>query len=380
MRPLIVRTYRGLERNRVDLSRALFLALIPILLLNSSTVAQGSADVTLPLDQAHKAVWELHNLRPGEVFRPSSEHSRGTALAWHHRYLVTNFHVLKNALDRGNLLESVTLSRAGRDVKIKRVVAVNVAYDFALLEAAEELDGYLGFSVEALSITNQLTFVGYLSGSLTKEHADNEYMYEDDFQHGVVTRFRRLKGLSGGGILNSDGLIVGLIHSAEVNILYAVKSALVVEFLSRNSGTSCDEARSMNHCFSEGAKETKRMADAGDAMASFKLGSRINNIRLINPGAGHVNYLIASARSGYAFAEFELAASYAKDKRQRLSFLWYEKASESDHLPSIFQLGLCYYDGWGVEKNRTKGLRLIRDAAHRGFLMAAEFLEDENEP
>ena len=219
-----------------------------------------------------------------------------------------------------------------------------------------------------------------MSGDPTKEHIDNEYIYEDDFQYGVVTRFRRLKGLSGGAILNSDGLIVALIYVSEVNILYAVKSELVVDFLSANNGTLCDEAHSINHCFSEGAKETKRMADEGDAMALYDLGGRISNIRSIDPSAGHVDYLVASAQSGYTFAEFELASSYAKQKKQRLSFLWREKASESGHLPSIFHLGLCYYDGWGVEKNRTKGLRLIRDAAHRGFLVATEFLEDESEP
>ena len=311
------------------------------------------------------------------MFRPSSEHSRGTALAWHHRYLVTNFHVLKNAFDRDNSLETITLSRAGRDVKIQRVVAVNVAYDLALLEAAEDLDGYVGFSVRGLSVKDQLTFTGYMSGNLTKEHVNNEYIYEDDFQYGVVTRFRRLKGLSGGAVLNSDGLIVALIYVSEINILYAVKSELVVDFLSANNGTLCDEAHSIIHCFSEGAKETKRMADEGDAMALYDLGGRISNIRSIDPSAGHVDDLVASAQSGYTFAEFELAASYAKHEKQRLAFLWYEKASESGHLPSIFRLGRCYYYGWGVERNRTKGLRLIRDAAQRGFMAATEFLKNE---
>ena len=88
--------------------------------------------VVRSIDEAHKAVWMMHNLKAGEIFdRNNSDHSRGSAFAWGPRDFMTNVHVLHGNFKREKTLDSITLLQEGNDVelKIERVVAINVAHD-----------------------------------------------------------------------------------------------------------------------------------------------------------------------------------------------------------------------------------------------------------
>ena len=57
------------------------------------------------IDEAHKAVWMMHNLEPGETFdKNNSEHYRGSAFAWGPRDFLTNVHVLQGSFKRKKTL------------------------------------------------------------------------------------------------------------------------------------------------------------------------------------------------------------------------------------------------------------------------------------
>lgn len=45
----------------------------------------------------------------------------------------------------------------------------------------------------------------------------------------------------------------------------------------------------------------------------------------------------------------------------------------------MFMLGVCYYDGIGIEKNQTTGKELIRQAAEKGYQPAIETFKKINE-
>ena len=54
-------------------------------------------------------------------------------------------------------------------------------------------------------------------------------------------------------------------------------------------------------------------------------------------------------------------------------------AAERGHTEARFQLGKCYYDGMGVEKNEAEGVRWLRAAAEQGDETAKEFLSGHGE-
>lgn len=53
----------------------------------------------------------------------------------------------------------------------------------------------------------------------------------------------------------------------------------------------------------------------------------------------------------------------------------YDKAAKQGHAKAQFNLGVCYIDGIGVNKNRAKGVRLLRQAYKNGISDAAEVLK-----
>ena len=54
----------------------------------------------------------------------------------------------------------------------------------------------------------------------------------------------------------------------------------------------------------------------------------------------------------------------------------YEKAVAQDHVDAKTSLGSMLYEGDGVNKDRERGLRLLKEAAARGGEDAQCFLKD----
>ena len=154
--------------------------------------AQGRAsDGSRPVrsvEAAHRAVWKIHNLKPGETFGKRKDHSRGTAFAIGPRNFI-----------------------------------INVAHDLALLETGQRVEEYLRFSdKDAPSPGEQLWVMGYLDG-FTRQEVANGIVYEDIFTFAVATDFPDLAGMSGSPILDAGGRVAGVGYFAEGNMLYGVK-------------------------------------------------------------------------------------------------------------------------------------------------------------
>ena len=93
------------------------------------------------VDEAHRAVWKIHNVKPGETFGKRKDHSRGTAFAIAPSNFITNVHVLLGLLERDGALAATSLLQDGNPakLKLKQVLAVNVAHDLALLETGRRV-------------------------------------------------------------------------------------------------------------------------------------------------------------------------------------------------------------------------------------------------
>lgn len=203
--------------------------------------------------QAHRAVWRIHNLRPGETFGDREGHYEGTAFAVGPRDFITALHVLLGLLEGADNLGSVTLlqEESHAELRVHRVLAINVAHDLAYLETREPVADYLnpvykdGLPLEAYEETGRLgvglTLVGYLEESLVRQKASKGILYEDVYAYAFATDYPNLHGLSGSPVVNADGQVVGVAVSAQDNIVEAMKIGYVAQLLSRENGVTCTE-------------------------------------------------------------------------------------------------------------------------------------------
>ncbi len=53
---------------------------------------------------------------------------------------------------------------------------------------------------------------------------------------------------------------------------------------------------------------------------------------------------------------------------------WYQKAAEQGYAEAQYNLGVCYYNGYGVPKNRAKAVELWKKAAAQGNVRAKQVL------
>ena len=70
---------------------------------------------------------------------------------------------------------------------------------------------------------------------------------------------------------------------------------------------------------------------------------------------------------------------YGTQKNPEEAVKWFRKAADRNLPDAMFMLGVCYYDGIGIEKNQTTGKELIRQAAGKGYQPAIETFKKINE-
>ena len=52
---------------------------------------------------------------------------------------------------------------------------------------------------------------------------------------------------------------------------------------------------------------------------------------------------------------------------------WFKEAAKQKHAEAMYNLGVCFVNGEGVEKNKTTGLGFIRQAAKLGSELALQY-------
>ena len=330
--------------------------------------------------QAHRAVWNIHNVKAGETFGKRKDHARSTAFAIGPSNFITTVHGLLDLLERGNSLAATTLSQDGNplELEVKQVLAVNVAHDLALIETVQRVDDYLRFIDEgAPGPGEQLWVMGYLDG-FTRQGVTNGIVYEDIFTFAVATDFPDLAGMSGSPVLDAGGRVAGVGYFAEGNMLYGVKINYVKAFIAGESGTVCSQHASLQSCLLAGARQVGEMAAGGDLQAIYELGDWPSNVHRIDSSMGiDLDSLIEAARQDYAHAEFDLGMLHAKDQDLETAFALFKRAAEKDHPSSVFQLGRYYFNGWGTKRDTALAAYWLRKSSDQGLLSAKEYLKEK---
>jgi TPR repeat protein len=83
------------------------------------------------------------------------------------------------------------------------------------------------------------------------------------------------------------------------------------------------------------------------------------------------NECVASmAELGYVYRD----SLYGQNENQRKAFEWFKCAADRSHIEATTSVGICYLNGTGVEKNRSRGILYLSQGAIRGSEHAAAVL------
>lgn len=88
-----------------------------------------------------------------------------------------------------------------------------------------------------------------------------------------------------------------------------------------------------------------------------------------------LGYFIKSAQAANKYAQHELGEHYFLEKKYDLAVDWYRKASRQEHAPSQYELGRCYYMGFGSIKAEDMGIELLKKAAGKNYGPAQDMLK-----
>jgi uncharacterized protein len=117
------------------------------------------------------------------------------------------------------------------------------------------------------------------------------------------------------------------------------------------------------------ARGLKLLTDAATKCpdAKYMLGALLidGTIQPKDPVKGQA-LLRAAADGGYSQAEVAMGTSLIHTD-PKAGEGWYDKAAEQGNPNGIYNLGLCYFQGAGIDKDQAKGLELLRSIAAKGY-------------
>ena len=117
-------------------------------------------------------------------------------------------------------------------------------------------------------------------------------------------------------------------------------------------------------------KEAVKKEDTAKQMSAedwFQLGKKADNEKNYSEA---VKWYLKAAEQGYADAQNNLGFCYDNgkgvEKDPKQAVYWYQKAAEQGYASAQFNLGLCYENGKGVEQDQKQALSWYQKAADQG--------------
>lgn len=98
-----------------------------------------------------------------------------------------------------------------------------------------------------------------------------------------------------------------------------------------------------------------------------------NIIKLAELGVAEAQYTLGLAYFSNTDFYSESPANFIKDYSQAVK--WYSKSAEQGHIEAQVQLGICYANGLGVDKNKDKAYYWWQKAAEQGHESAISFMK-----
>ena len=339
------------RKGMASLLRFLACSFVAVLLCSIQLPLHAADDAQsgyLSLATAHLAVWQLHNMKPGESPEDRDYLNSGTTFAIGRNLFVTNHHALRGLFGNADTdLEDLSLSQKGRpDLKIKRVLVSSHVYDLTLFETTKSVKGYLELATNEPSLEQltQTSLIGYPNTSFQRMRQKRgvRVTYEDSLTYGIPTNVAELHGSSGGPILDSTGKVIAVAARATDNIVIGVKLRYLKSLISSIGPT---QQRGFVSCAS-------------------------SNIRQCLTDTFYNLHEVGEQNSGLAstIAQHRLWHLYGKKGK---GVAWLQKAAANDFPPSLRELALLLlYGRHGVDKDEDLATSLMRDSAQQNYAPA----------
>ncbi len=307
----------------------------------------------------HRAVWKVYG-----------GGKSGTAFAIGERHFLTCAHVIKGFADHE--ATEVFINRHGsEDSRRLRVnyghVAVALAQDIALFTTRETVDHY--FTLAETSATEGETGLRAMGHPLglpmeTLRQTD-PITYQNDFHLEVPADRITRGGLSGSPVFRDYGKVVGMHCQGSDNMSVAVKVEHLRRFIDGDlPWTACRDHPSVAACVERATTQTRELAEGGDLVAQYQLGR----------DDGYLNKDVAmlrrAAEGGFAPAQAALGRWLRERKQWAESARWYQRSAEQGDPGARYGLGLAYYRGRGVARDRARAFALMLQSARSGYVIA----------
>ena len=308
---------------------------------------------------AHRAVWKVYGAGKS-----------GTAFAIGDHHFLTCAHVIKGFSDHG--AKEVFINQHGStDGRKLRVdyghAALTLVQDIALFTTKETVDCYFALAESgALEGAAGLRIMGHPAGlPLETLYQTDPIAFQDEFQLTVPADKITRGGLSGSPLFGDDGKVVGMHCQGSDNMIIAVKGEHLRKFLDGDlAWTACRDHPSVAACIERATRQARELAEAGDRLAQYQLGRE----------DGHLDkepaMLRRAAEGGWASAQASLGRWLRERERWAVSVQWYRRSAEQGDPGARYGLGLAYYRGRGVPRDRARAFELMLQSARSGYVIA----------
>ncbi|KAJ3042561.1 hypothetical protein HDV00_007095 [Rhizophlyctis rosea] len=168
------------------------------------------------------------------------------------------------------------------------------------------------------------------------------------------------------GFMAGDTLYIETTNATFANILHRVKEAVSrhVDFV---------PLASLEPSPADPLADLKRAAERGDRKAQFKMGVTMDPTLGTD---GETNAVAAAtwyrkaARQGHIISQHNIGVCYENglgvEKNEKEAVNWYRKAAEQGYANAQSKLGNCYQKGKGVERNDKEAVKWYLKAAEQG--------------
>ena len=321
------------------------------------------------IQKAARSVWML-----------SGEEATGSGFFLNPRLLVTNFHVAAQLLKLRDL-SNIVLSQNGKagEIEIQRIILADAVRDIALLETDRDAPFYLSlreeplFEAELLSENENVFVLGYPGGafraiknttSLRRFH--NEMTFFIDHTE--------MEGASGGPVLDSQGLAVGILYAGVGNMVIAAELAQLQSALKEATDTPCGKEHP-ERCLKRSFDLALKAAGEGNVVAQFRVGHIYEEGYGVEQDLAKAAFWYGqAAEQGDTAAQDNLGSMYWEgngvEQDLEKAALWFERAAEQGYAAAQNNLGIMYRKGLGVKQDLEKAVYWFERAAEQGYAAA----------